>query len=38
MGRKFSEAPYTPGSLHGYQKKEFAKGAVCKPLKRKSMK
>jgi hypothetical protein len=38
MGRKFSKAPHTPGSLHGYQKKGIAKGAICKRMKRKRMK
>ena len=30
--------PHTAGSLYGYQKKEIAKGAICKCLKRKSRK
>jgi hypothetical protein len=29
---------HIPGSLHGYQKKEIAKGAICKCVKRKSRK
>src|SRR6266481_7619287 len=28
--------PHTPGNLHGYQKKEDAKGAICKRLKRRA--
>jgi hypothetical protein len=37
MGREFS-TPHTPGSLHGYQKKEMVKGVICKCLKRKGTK